>query len=498
MVKFNNGICAALVALILPVSLAAQVSTDLFKGGVGSGYLAGTKINSVCAPNSINPFGGGISLGPSNATKINSVCAPGSANPFGGGSDDGYTVGTKINSSCSMLSLNPFSGGTDDGYAYSVKINSACVPTTINAFSGGEAEGYSNNQLQNSECEPVSFNPFSGGLNDGYQSALKVNSDCYFQTATILTVPASACPGSTVVITGTGLFGVSSVSFNGTDAPDFSVNSSFSLNVRVPIGASSGTVSVNGSGGLATSPETITILTAPTVSISPVGPLSLCLGPAVLIASSDATTYSWSTGATTSSITANQPGSYSVVVTGSNGCKGYSDTVLVNEATFPIAGFTVNQTTGYTAQFSNTSIDATIYSWDFGNGNTSSQENPEFTFANFGTYPVTLIAINDCGSDTIGLDVVIVTTLVDELTGTEVLIAPNPFHDNLSVLVRMNTPENLHLSIYNMLGQLVFSNQIGGQKEQTILIDLSHLATGVYSVQLNNAYGNLSRKVVRD
>jgi hypothetical protein len=426
------------------------------------------------------------------------VCSPLSFNPFGGGSDDGYGLGMKIYSPCSTLSLNPFSGGTDDGYTHSVKINSACVPTTINAFSGGEAEGYSNNQLQNSECEPLSINPFAGGVNDGYQAALKVNSDCYFQTATILTVPASACPGSIIVVTGIGLFGVSSVSFNGTDAPDFSVNSSFSLNVRVPIGAISGTVSVNGSGGLATSPTSISILPAPTVSISPVGPLSLCLGPAVLIASSDATTYSWSTGATTSSITANQPGSYSVIVVGANGCKGFSDTVLVIGATYPVAGFTSIQTTGYTAQFTNTSSEATIYSWDFGNGNTSSQVSPEFTFANFGTYPVTLIAINDCGSDTIRLDVVIVTTLVDELSGTEVLIAPNPFHSHLNVLVRMNTPENLHLSIYNMLGQLVYNNQMGGQKEQTILIDLSHLAPGVYSVQLTNAYGNLSRKVVKN
>jgi hypothetical protein len=411
---------------------------------------------------------------------------------------DGYGAGTKINSACAALSLNPFGGGVDDGYSRSLKLNSACAPATINAFSGGGTDGYSNTQLLNSECVPVSYNPFSGGLNDGYQAALTVNADCYFQTATILSVPATGCPGSLIVITGTGLFGVSSVSFNGTDAPDFTVNSSFSLNVRIPSGATSGTVSVNGSGGLATSPTTITILPAPTVSVSPAGPLSLCLGPAVLIASSDATTYAWSTGATTSSITASQPGSYSVTVTGSNGCKGYSDTVLVIDATFPTAGFTSTQTTGYSAQFTNTSSGATIYSWDFGNGNTSSQANPLFTFPDQGTYPVTLIATNDCGSDTFTVDLVIVTTFVDVLSGTEVLIAPNPFHDNLGILVRMNAPEILHLSIINMLGQHVFNSEIAGQKEQVIQLDLTHLAPGVYSVQLNNAYGNLSRKVVKN
>ncbi|OHX64467.1 PKD domain-containing protein [Flammeovirga pacifica] len=49
-----------------------------------------------------------------------------------------------------------------------------------------------------------------------------------------------------------------------------------------------------------------------------------------------------------------------------------------------------------TVTFTNTSIAATTYKWDFGIENaTSTDENPEFTYEDFGTYEVTLIAKAD-------------------------------------------------------------------------------------------------------
>ncbi len=50
--------------------------------------------------------------------------------------------------------------------------------------------------------------------------------------------------------------------------------------------------------------------------------------------------------------------------------------------------------------FTNKSINATSYTWDFGNGKTSNDLNPIHRFANLGTYEVTLTAINSAGSHT--------------------------------------------------------------------------------------------------
>jgi len=65
----------------------------------------------------------------------------------------------------------------------------------------------------------------------------------------------------------------------------------------------------------------------------------------------------------------------------------------------PQAGFTV-EIDGLTATFTNTSNLANSYSWDFGDGSMSSQENPIHTYAAAGIYTVVLTATNNAGSST--------------------------------------------------------------------------------------------------
>ena len=55
--------------------------------------------------------------------------------------------------------------------------------------------------------------------------------------------------------------------------------------------------------------------------------------------------------------------------------------------------------------FTNLSVNADSYEWNFGDGNTSSEENPIYTYAESGNYTVTLTATNDCGSVTFTQDI---------------------------------------------------------------------------------------------
>lgn len=63
----------------------------------------------------------------------------------------------------------------------------------------------------------------------------------------------------------------------------------------------------------------------------------------------------------------------------------------------PVASFqfAVDGTNFLQVTFTNFSSDATSYSWDFGDGNTSTDPNPVHTFAATGNYTVTLTASND-------------------------------------------------------------------------------------------------------
>ncbi|MBJ6111485.1 IPT/TIG domain-containing protein [Hymenobacter sp. BT523] len=65
--------------------------------------------------------------------------------------------------------------------------------------------------------------------------------------------PSAGQPGTVVVVTGTGFTGATQVTFNGTVAPVFTVNSATQITVTVPTGATTGPVAITATGGTGTS-----------------------------------------------------------------------------------------------------------------------------------------------------------------------------------------------------------------------------------------------------
>lgn len=133
---------------------------------------------------------------------------------------------------------------------------------------------------------------------------------------------------------------------------------------------------------------------------------AVCAGqPLTLNAPAGAASYQWSNGATTQSISTTTPGFYSVIVTPVTGsaCSITLDTI-VEASPNPVAQFSHNgpQCFGQAVSFTDESTIAangTISSWlwDFGDGQTSSQQNPSHTFASGGNYNVTLTVSTPAG-----------------------------------------------------------------------------------------------------
>lgn len=81
---------------------------------------------------------------------------------------------------------------------------------------------------------------------------------------------------------------------------------------------------------------TVTVLSSPTPTIFPSGVVRLCPGDStVLAAASGFSSYLWSTGETTQSITVSKSGSYTVSVSDPNGCSGTSIPVFLVFYTLP-------------------------------------------------------------------------------------------------------------------------------------------------------------------
>jgi PKD repeat protein len=126
------------------------------------------------------------------------------------------------------------------------------------------------------------------------------------------------------------------------------------------------------------------------------------------------TTWSWKFGDGGKSTDQNpaheytDAGTYAVSLTaknsaGSNTTK-MSGYITVTAVSSPAASFTADVTSGtvpFTVRFNDTSSNTpTSWFWTFGDGSSSTEENPVYTYADAGTYTVSLRAANDGGNST--------------------------------------------------------------------------------------------------
>ena len=98
----------------------------------------------------------------------------------------------------------------------------------------------------------------------------------------------------------------------------------------------------------------------------------------------------------------NEPGIYDVSLIATS-LAGTDEIVLTDYITVlpdPDANFEINGVDGLDLNFMNTSENASSFLWFFGDGTTSTDENPMHSYDAFGEYSIMLIATNNCGSDT--------------------------------------------------------------------------------------------------
>ena len=126
--------------------------------------------------------------------------------------------------------------------------------------------------------------------------------------------------------------------------------------------------------------------------------------------SNNATYFNWSfPGGTPGSSTQENPtvvynisGSYTVTLIAGNsaGADTLVLTNFINVQSKPVSSFNYSNYNQLTS-FNNTTIGGTTYSWEFGDGGTSSAKNPTHMYSAEGSYTVKLTATNACGSTVI-------------------------------------------------------------------------------------------------
>lgn len=182
--------------------------------------------------------------------------------------------------------------------------------------------------------------------------------------------------------------------------------------------------------------------------------------------------YDWNTGATTQTLFITESGTYDVYVENPvTGCSN-ADTISVIITPLPDALFTAN-TTELTVTCESLSVGAETWFWDFGDGGTSTEENPWHTYPFAGDYTITLVVTNSCGAD-ISTDIVQATTDIIHQQIQPLIVYPNPTAGLLQLPINHLTD----FTIVNTLGEIVMSGSTSG------IVDVASLASGTYLLKM--------------
>lgn len=176
------------------------------------------------------------------------------------------------------------------------------------------------------------------------------------------------------------------------------------------------------------------------------------------------------------------PGGYDTLVK-----QGY-----VHVKTKPQTSFFVNDTLlmlpGAYATFTNLTSNANSYIWDFGDGFTSTDENPWHQYISEGEFTVTLIAYNDlCGADTLVLyDYVHVANpniIAGNTSNIFINVIPNPINEKSVIYFEIKSASSVSISFSDVLGK------------EIILQEKKIFEQGIHIVSLNSIYPQFSEGI---
>ncbi|MBW4891704.1 IPT/TIG domain-containing protein [Mucilaginibacter sp. HMF5004] len=307
---------------------------------IGTGFTGATAVS----------FGGvpAVSFSIISSTAISAVVGPGGASgnisvttPGGTGTIGGFVfVPAPI-----ITSFTPTSASTG-----------TTVTITGNYISGTSAVSFGG--VPASSFLVTSFTTMTAVVGAGASGNLTVTTNggtvsspgfVYLPTPVVTSFsPATAIAGTLVTITGTNFTGATGVTFGGTPAASFTVNSA--TNITAVVGAgNTGNIAVSNANGLGSS---VGFVYVPVPVISAGGPTTFITGGNVVLSATPGTGYSYQwikdganiIGATNSTYTATQSGSYKVSILANTTNQVSLPIVVTSVFGLPVNNFRITNT----------------------------------------------------------------------------------------------------------------------------------------------------------
>ena len=298
------------------------------------------------------------------------------------------------------------------------------------------------------------------------------------------------CQGGSVTLTASA--GTSYLWSNGATSQSITINS--------PIGTTNYSVQVTQTGGCVSSSTatTVTVNSLPVANITASGPLNFCQGSNVILTASAGSSWLWTNGTTTQTITVSSTSSHSVRVTNANGCFSNSPTTAIAVSPNPTVSISASP---YTRLFPglSTTLTANVtppgsynYVW-LKNGvpvpGATSSTLTGIDLSKLGNYTVAV-------TNTSGLPCSNVSAAmpISDSATTKLFIFPSPNGGQFSVsyyLPGINV--NARLLIYDSQGRLIYnSNYVLNAAYQIMNVDIRRNSKGIHNVLL---FDNTGRRL---
>lgn len=236
---------------------------------------------------------------------------------------------------------------------------------------------------------------------------------------------------------------------------------------------------------------------------------AVCQGETITFTneSESADNYQWTFGTINNPSSANTPGPHTVTffIPGINviqlitsnpaGVDTFEMEVFVDE--FILADFNSEVMEGtLTVGFTNTSNSGTLFFWNFGDGNTSLDENPTHTYATPGDYNVTLsVGSQWCTPGTVTRSLELLPTSTTDLGDTfAVKLSPNPNNGQFTLRVNATSQETFEWRLTGVDGKSYRTGRINTNLNREI--DVTNVAPGVFFLELTSGEQRLVERVM--
>lgn len=211
--------------------------------------------------------------------------------------------------------------------------------------------------------------------------------------------------------------------------------------------------------------------------------------------------YQWNPGAINGQfITVSPTVTTTYIVTASSfqtTCAGI-DSVTITVIPAPVAAFSYNAN-NQIVSFQDNSVNAISWFWDFGDGVTSTDQNPIHIYGAIGNYTVTLTIDDGTCTNTVSQTITITQVGLPQLDGSAgFLMYPNPGTDHITVAFTSSDSE-VGVELVNAIGQVILEQRVP-EKLPTMYsftIDISAFAKGIYFIKINSGAGVTVRRFVK-